>query len=174
MSECTALSTVGFVPLSRGFTAMVDANDLPRLNGLKWWAKTCKSKTYAVRTVEGRVIPMANELLGFERGPRVVADHANGNPLDNRRANIRAATQGQNNRNQRKTRGTSKFMGVFFDKRINRWRACVAVNRKDYWLGTFADEVDAAKARDRAAIQHHGEFARLNFPHEFTEACRAK
>ena len=37
---------------------------------------------------------------------------------------------------------------------------------KTYYLGTFADEVEAAKARDRKAYELEGEFAYLNFPEE--------
>jgi len=36
-------------------------------------------------------------------------------------------------------------------------------NRKSKFIGYFKDEIEAAKAYDKAAIKHHGEFAGLNF-----------
>jgi hypothetical protein len=32
------------------------------------------------------------------------------------------------------------------------------------WLGSFKNEIAAAKAYDAAAKEYHGEYARLNFP----------
>ncbi len=40
----------------------------------------------------------------------------------------------------------------------------ITFERKSIYLGYFLNEIDAAKACDRAAIKYHGEFASLNFP----------
>ena len=38
---------------------------------------------------------------------------------------------------------------------------------KCFFLGYFVDEVEAARAYDRKAVELFGEFARLNFPEEW-------
>jgi AP2-like factor (ANT lineage) len=37
------------------------------------------------------------------------------------------------------------------------------VNRKRIYIGSFEDQIEAAKAYDKAAIKYYGEFANLNF-----------
>jgi hypothetical protein len=91
-------------------------------------------------------------------------DHINGNGLDNRRCNLRPVTSQQNRANQRKTRGTSQFKGVYLRRRERNWEAAIKVNRRRIYLGTFSSEVEAARAYDAAARHHFGEFAALNFP----------
>lgn len=96
----------------------------------------------------------------------MVVDHINGNWLDNRKENLRVCTQHQNSMNKKKDiRGvTSKYKGVYFDKTSNKFRAQLKYKRKNYNLGRFENEEDAAKAYDSKSIELHGEFARLNFP----------
>ena len=43
-----------------------------------------------------------------------------------------------------------------------------------YYLGTFDDEVEAAKARDRKAYELEGEYAYLNFPEEIRAEFAAR
>lgn len=88
-------------------------------------------------------------------------DHDNGIPGDDRLDNLRLATRSQNNANVGKRRNnTSGFKGVF--RCGNRWKAQIGAARTVY-LGLFATPEDAARAYDAAALEHHGEFARLNF-----------
>jgi hypothetical protein len=89
-------------------------------------------------------------------------DHKNGNTLDNRKENLRFATHSQQAANRFKTRGTSQFKGV--QRRGDKWRAQIGFRRQVYYLGSFVDEEDAARAYDKAALKFFGEFARINFP----------
>jgi hypothetical protein len=50
-----------------------------------------------------------------------------------------------------------------------KWAAAIRCNNKTYHLGYFDDEVDAARAYDRAAKKYHRRFAALNFPDIATE-----
>ena len=38
----------------------------------------------------------------------------------------------------------------------------ISYNRKNKFIGFFKDEIQAAKAYDKAAMKYHGEFASLN------------
>lgn len=60
--------------------------------------------------------------------------------------------------------GKSRFIGVVPHK--DKWLARVSSKGRRHHVGTFADEVEAARARDRKAVELFGRFARLNFPEE--------
>jgi len=95
----------------------------------------------------------------------MVADHINHNGLDNRKANLRLATPADNARNARypKINTSSKYRGVWYNRQTQKWRATIRVNRKRKQIGYFHNEVEAAKAYDRAARKFYREFAVLNF-----------
>jgi len=96
--------------------------------------------------------------------PGVEVDHINRNRLDNRRSNLRLATDGENARNcKRNTRNTSGYKGVHFDDRVRRWGASVVLDGRAYWMGLFDTPEQAAFAYDFAATALHGEFAATNF-----------
>jgi hypothetical protein len=98
---------------------------------------------------------------------RLLIDHINGDSLDNRRANLRLATPSQNAYNRAKIRSkkSSRYIGVYFEKATGRWTVKIRIGRgKRLWLGRFNSEIAAARAYDAAAKKYHKEFAVLNFP----------
>lgn len=93
-------------------------------------------------------------------------DHINGNKLDNRVCNLRAATKQQNRHNRKKETKrltSSQYKGVSWNKPARKWSAYVIVNSKQKHLGCFDSEQDAALAYDKAAIAHFGAFVKTNF-----------
>jgi hypothetical protein len=87
-------------------------------------------------------------------------DHVNGDPADNRIANLRPATPAQNAKNIRKRKGTtSKYKGVTWRQKIGKWETQIKIDGKSMYLGCYADELDAHLAYCAAAARLHGEFA---------------
>lgn len=85
-------------------------------------------------------------------------DHINGNPLDNRIENLRAATQQQNLWNQKRNSITG-IKNVSWHKHSNKWQVRIRILGKRLCLGLFDDielaELVAVEARNK----YHGEFA---------------
>lgn len=96
----------------------------------------------------------------------LVCDHLNGNGLDNRKANLRPATVSQNlcNRPKTKAKTRSIYKGLEWSKTQRKFKARIQINHRKIYLGSFDNELDAARAYDTAARKYHKEFAALNFP----------
>lgn len=87
-------------------------------------------------------------------------DHINGDPLDNRIENLRAATHAQNLRNMKTpSNNTSGRKGVYWHKATGKWTAGIRHNGKWTHLGTFNDYSDAVKRREDAESKVYGEFS---------------
>lgn len=158
------------IPLTRGYSAIVDDEDHDYLMQWKWYVfiRSDKRTPYAVRnakyTPSGRGVIMMHRLLFCPLGDGVFVDHINRNGLDNRKCNLRKYTKSENAANaQYKSGLTSRFRGVCWFRETSKWRAQIHMNRKKVTLGYFTNEIDAARAYDRAAINQWGEFAIINF-----------
>jgi HNH endonuclease len=106
-----------------------------------------------------RFIHLARLVVGLEEGNPLVADHINGNPLDNRRINLRVCPHAKNMLNRRMHKNnTSGFKGVT-QVGPNRWAANIALEGHFYYLGVFDSPEKAHQAYCEAAAWLHGEFA---------------
>ena len=87
-------------------------------------------------------------------------DHADRNPFNNRKYNLRKATVAQNSANRRiLKRNTSGFIGLCWEEKRNKWKTSICVNNKRINLGRFDNKEDAIRARLRAEKEYFGEFA---------------
>lgn len=162
--------TPRLIPLTRGKFAIVDAEDYLRLSQYTWFAEGTGNNIYAVRKENGRSIKMHREIMNAPN--HLVVDHIDHNGLYNRKRNLRLCTFAENCRNLkgrsiqygRNKRKSSKYKGVHWHKKSQKWAAAITFNNKTHHLGYFIDEIEAAKAYDRAAKKYHGDFASLNFP----------
>lgn len=84
--------------------------------------------------------------------------------------NVRWQTSRIQNLNKKRYKnGSSKYKGVSYRPKSNKtnpWYASISVKGKQINLGHFSNELDAAKAYDKAALKFNKEFAVVNFPEE--------
>ena len=93
-----------------------------------------------------------------------VVDHINGDPLDNRFANLRLATLTQNQGNRRRSRHSkSPYKGVRLER--GTWVAMINESGRRTRIGRYRTAEEAAEAYHVAATAKWGEFA-VTWRHE--------
>ena len=148
------------IRLVTGEDALVDDEDLPLVERLRW----SRSNGYAQHSRWEKGVCVYRTMMHRLILPPpvgLVIDHIDGNRLNNQRSNLRLASQQQNSWNRR-PRGGLRFRGVA--KTYRGFRAAIYESGRQVQLGLYSTAEDAARAYDAAALELHGEFARLNFP----------
>lgn len=158
---------MAIVKTSNGKDILCDDEDVELLESKSWYGG---KNVFTSTRIDGKLVslPIARFLLNPPDD--LFVDHVNRNPYDNRRCNLRLATQSQNEANKGKARSkngekpTSSYKGVSYHRRDKRWVASIDWLRSRRQLGRFKTDIEGAIAYDNAAIELHGEFAVLNFP----------
>jgi hypothetical protein len=146
---------------------LVDTEDAWLLERWRWQIKQpsrCRT-WYVCRNVQvsgvWQTLRLHRVVLGVD-DPKVHVDHINMNGLDCRRANLRAATQSQNQHNRTKyANNTSGYKGVYWDKRRGCWRAGIRFEGRTRHIGLYATAEEAYAAYCARATELHQDFARF-------------
>lgn len=126
--------------------------------------------TWSVHYKKGRLTDVRTNLktrkqLTLHRliSGRKMIDHKDGNPLNNKKENLRCCSNAENIRNRGlQSNNSSGFKGAYFHTNKNKYQAQIKVNGCMIYLGLHENVKDAARAYNKAAKQFYGEFARLN------------
>lgn len=153
--------------LTQGQVTIVDDDDFERLSKNKWQARRDKDRGFYAERMEyaGHKTPyrigMAREILGLGRGDPRIADHINGDTLDNRKCNLRIVDHSQNMQNRKLGKNSSSGLrGVCWHRRDKRWTAYIKHRGKRVHLGYFKTKEQAYGAYCAAAEKMHGEYRR--------------
>jgi hypothetical protein len=147
------------IELTQDKVALVDDEDYERVGGVLWHAAYHpNSRGWYAKRIQN--IMLHREIMQAPDGVEV--DHINGNTLDCRKDNLRLVTRRENSLNRKAVYAASGYRGVYSSG--SRWRAIIRTPMGTVHIGTYDTPEEAAIAYDKAAIEHNGDFAMLNFP----------
>jgi hypothetical protein len=154
-----------YVALTKGYKAVIDAEDAHLVDGWNWTALVRRNTVYAYRKdcsgQKLRAAYMHRVIMGEPEGLQV--DHRDGDGLNNCRSNLREATHAENMRNRRLGRdNTTGFKGVAWHKASGKYQAKIRLNGERKWLGLHDTPEAAHAAYRKASTRLHGEFGRIS------------
>lgn len=119
-----------------------------------------KTKNYiSVQVFTGKKETLARLIMNVN-DPQKHIDHINGNPLDNRRSNLRVVSQQENMMNKATYKNnTSKIKGVHLNKK-GLWVARIQVGNQRIFLGSSKDKSVVEKLRIEAEKMYFGKYDR--------------
>lgn len=123
--------------------ALVDDEDFERVAAIRWYLDR---DGYARSPTRREHVRMHRFVLGLQKGDGLVADHRNGDRLDNRRANLQAVTLLENaQRRGARRRASTASRGVHRLKDTGKFQASVRYRGRLLRLGTWDTEAEAAE-----------------------------
>lgn len=142
------------------FTRLIDVGSRGKAGDI---AGGVTDRGYLVIQIDGKTYRCARLAWFYMTGRwPIEADHEDLDRGNNRWTNLREATRKGNVCNRKLgSRNTSGFKGVSWSKLLGCWIATIGFDGKKKYLGSFDRADDAHAAYCVAAVEHHGEFARV-------------
>jgi len=120
------------------------AGKKPFLYAIVSFSKNSICKKYKVHQLVA-VLFLNHKIKGLSK----VVDHKDGDTKNNKLSNLQIVTNRFNSSKDKKNK-TSKYTGVIWKKKNNKWKATIFINGKNKHLGNFIKEKDASIEYKRA------------------------
>ena len=112
-------------------------------NGKGYFRVTIRNE-FGVKTIKVHQLVAMAFLNHKPCGMKFVVNHINGDRGDNNINNLEVITNRENT-NRKNLKSKSRFIGVVWDKDFKKWISRIHYNGKRIYLGSFDDEIEAAK-----------------------------
>lgn len=134
---------------------IIDKEDLDKIKEYTW---SEDRYGYIYTTINNKIVKLHKFIT--ETDLNVIVDHKNRKKYDNRKSNLRKATQQENNRNHKVRKdNASGVSGVVWMKDNKNWSAVIYINGQTKRCGSYKNIEDAIKARLQAEAKYFGKFA---------------
>jgi len=157
---------IAYVTLTRGYVAVIDAEDVNIVSDVFWHVTPRRRTAYAFGRVkiDGVIVRTSIHRLISSPSGGFVVDHIDGDGLNNRKSNLRLATISQNayNMTMERKNNSSGVKGVYWHKKCGKWYARISKDKARISLGFFDNIEDAEACYLNAVKEYHGDFGRIS------------
>lgn len=125
----------------------------------------CYDGKYALIMNNGKLDKLSRFIMNYTGKDYI--DHEDSNKLNNQKYNLRILDKKGNGQNKSSVKNSSsKYVGVSYRKKNNKWLASIKTNGKSINLGSFKTENEAVIPRDKKVIELNksGNYFKLNLP----------
>ena len=134
---------------------LIDSEDLNKVCMYQWHIEKSRENIYyGAASFKGRTIRIHRVLLETP----LQVDHINHNGLDNRKSNLRACTNAENNRNKKHINAISGYTGIRYNEKTGSYYVRIMVDKKEISLGSYKFLHDALEARKEGEIKYFKDF----------------
>lgn len=136
---------------------IIDLDDYNKIKDYTWHES---DKGYVFTTMKGKHVYLHRFILNMgEYTYDNTVDHIYHNTFDNRKSQLRKATQSQQSMNQGvQHNNTSGVTGLSWNKKLNKWHVSICVNGKNLYLGVYSNIEDAISIRKQAEKKYFKEY----------------
>jgi len=138
----------------------IDLEDIEKIKMYKWYRD---DKGYAYNGTKNRKMHRVLLDLVKYRDSKIKVDHISGDPLDNRKENLRKCTHAQNLKNRTFEEGSKRFNGISLNKKSKTWETYIGVDNERIRLGFHKKMIKAIAIRLEAECKYYGEYAGNNY-----------